>query len=117
MIRFLIDAQLPPGLALQLTARGYPAEHVNRINLQIASDGAIWRHATKTGATLITKGATLITKDEDFVALADRKRTGPQVVWIRVGNIGNNALWRAIEPILDEIIEALNAGERVVEVL
>lgn len=110
MIRFLIDAQLPPGLALQLTARGYPAEHVNRINLQIASDGAIWRHATKTGATLITK-------DEDFVALADRKRTGPQVVWIRVGNIGNNALWRAIEPILDEIIEALNAGERVVEVL
>lgn len=110
MIRFLIDAQLPPGLALQLTARGYPAEHVNRINLQIASDGAIWRHATKTGATLITK-------DEDFVALADRKRTGPQVVWIRVGNIGNNTLWRAIEPILDEIIEALNAGERVVEVL
>jgi predicted nuclease of predicted toxin-antitoxin system len=33
MIRFLIDAQLPPELARRLTARGYVAEHVNRIGL------------------------------------------------------------------------------------
>ena len=109
-IRFLIDAQLPPGLAQRLTTRGYPAEHVNRVNLGIAGDSAIWRYAARTGATLITK-------DEDFVALAGREPSGPQVVWIRVGNITNAALWRAIDPLLDEIIQALNAGERIVEVV
>jgi predicted nuclease of predicted toxin-antitoxin system len=109
MIRFLIDAQLPPGLARRLAERGYPAEHVNRIGLGTARDGAIWRHATQTGATLVTK-------DEDFVALAERDPSGPQVVWIRIGNISNDALWRALEPQFAEIIQALNADERIVEV-
>jgi predicted nuclease of predicted toxin-antitoxin system len=59
----------------------------------------------------------LVTKDEDFAALADRDPSGPQVVWIRLGNISNDALWAAIEPQLSEIIQALNAGEKVVEVL
>jgi predicted nuclease of predicted toxin-antitoxin system len=110
MIRFLVDAQLPPGLALRLAARGYAAEHVNRIKLGNTSDSAIWSYAARAGATLITK-------DEDFVALAEREPNGPQVIWIRIGNINNDALWRALDPILDEIIQALNAGERVVEVL
>jgi predicted nuclease of predicted toxin-antitoxin system len=110
MIRFLIDAQLPPGLARRLAARGYPSEHVNKIKLGIASDTAIWRHAARTGATLVTK-------DEDFLAFAARDPAGSQVVWIRLGNIANNALWRAIEPQLEEIIQALNAGEKVVEVI
>lgn len=110
MIRFLIDAQLPPGLAHQLSARGYPAEHVNRVRLGVASDDAIWRHAQRAGATLITK-------DEDFAALARRDPSGPQVVWIRIGNISNDALWRVLEPLLDEIIQSLDAGERIVEVI
>ena len=110
MIRFLIDAQLPPGLAQRLTARGYPSEHVNRLDLAVASDDAIWQYAMRTGATLITK-------DEDFVALSERDASGPQVVWIRIGNISNHALWRALDPQLDEIVEALNAGERIVEIL
>jgi predicted nuclease of predicted toxin-antitoxin system len=109
-VRFLIDAQLPPGLALRLTSLGYTAEHVNRVGLGNTSDSAIWRHAAHTGATLVTK-------DEDFVALAARDPSGPQVVWIRVGNIGNDALWRAVEPNLEEIIEALDAGDRIVEVV
>jgi len=109
-IPFLIDAQLPPGLARRLVSRGYTAEHVNRVRLGNTSDSAIWRHAVRIGATLVTK-------DEDFVALAVREPSGPQVVWIRVGNISNDALWRVIDPILEEIVEALNAGERTVEVV
>jgi predicted nuclease of predicted toxin-antitoxin system len=110
MICFLIDAQLPPGLAQRLAARRYPSEHVNRINLGVASDDVIWRHAARTGATLVTK-------DEDFVALSERDASGPQVVWIRIGNISNDALWRALDPQLGEIVQALNASERIVEVL
>jgi predicted nuclease of predicted toxin-antitoxin system len=110
MIRFLIDAQLPPGLARRLAAGGHVAEHVNRIGLGNTSDSAIWEYAARTGATLVTK-------DEDFVALAAQEPAGPQVVWIRIGNISNDALWRALEPLLDEIVQSLNAGERVVEVV
>ena len=110
MIRFLVDAQLPPGLAQRLTARGYPSEHVNRIELGVASDEAIWRYAARSGVTLVTK-------DEDFAALSQQEANGPQVVWIRLGNISNSGLWQAIEPQLDEIVQALNTGERVVEVL
>jgi predicted nuclease of predicted toxin-antitoxin system len=110
MIRFLIDAQLPPGLALRLTARGFAAEHVNRIGLGNTSDDDIWQYAARTSATLVTK-------DEDFAALADQEPNGPQVVWIRLGNISNDALWRVIDPLLDEIVHSLNAGERIVEVV
>ncbi len=109
MIRFVIDAQLPPGLTVRLRERGYPAEHVNRVGLGAAGDIAIWVHARSVGAALMTK-------DEDFVALALREPTGPQVVWIRVGNISNDALWATISTALDEIVESLEAGERIVEV-
>jgi predicted nuclease of predicted toxin-antitoxin system len=109
-IRFLIDAQLPPALAQRLNARGYAAHHVNPIGLGSASDSAIWRHAAQTQATLVTK-------DEDFAAWAERDVKGPQVIWICVGNISNDALWRAIEPQLPEIIDALNNGERIIEVV
>ena len=69
-----------------------------------AGDNAIWRHAARTGAALITK-------DEDFAALAAREPSGAQVVWLRVGNISNDALWRVVDPHLDEIVQALNSGE------
>jgi predicted nuclease of predicted toxin-antitoxin system len=59
----------------------------------------------------------LVTKDEDFVALAGREPAGPQVVWIRIGNISNDALQLALDPMLDEIVRSLNAAERIVEVV
>lgn len=110
MPRFLVDAQLPPGLAERLAARGHVAEHVNRIGLGIKSDSDIWRYAVHTHATLVTK-------DEDFVALADRETKVRQVVWIRIGNISNDALSRVLDPLLDEIIQALDAGEKIIEVV
>jgi predicted nuclease of predicted toxin-antitoxin system len=109
MIRFLVDAQLPPGLASKLVEHGYPAEHVNRVGLGVASDGAIWAYARQTEATLITK-------DEDFTSLARRDPTGPAVIWIRLGNITNESLWRTLGPLLDEVVGSVIAGERIVEV-
>ena len=109
MARFLIDAQLPPGLAVHLRERGHVAEHVNRVRFGGTSDLAIWNYAKQHRATLITK-------DPDFIALARRELPGPQVVWVRIGNIANEALWRRIGPVMNDIIESLEAGERVVEV-
>ena len=108
-MRFLVDAQLPPALPVYLSRRGFPSEHVNRIRLGGAGDLAIWKHAIRTGAVLITK-------DEDFAILARQRTRGPQVVWIRLGNITNAALQAALTPILDEILDGLKKGERVIEV-
>ena len=109
MARFLIDAQLPPGLAVHLRECGHIVEHVNRVRLGGANDIAIWNYAKRHRAVLITK-------DEDFLALSGREPLGPQVVWVRIGNISNDALWRRIGPVLDEVIASLRAGERIVEV-
>lgn len=108
-IRFLVDAQLPPGLCLKLAERGFPAKHVTQIGLSVASDAKIWGHARRTGAVVITK-------DQDFVTLARDSSSGPAVVWVRIGNVANEPLWRVIEPLLDEIVQALVAGEKIVEV-
>ena len=108
-MRFVIDAQLPPGLAVRLRKLGFVTEHVNRIGLGAADDIAIWEYTKQCAAILITK-------DEDFVAHAMSEETGPQVVWIRLGNISNDALWDAISTAFDEIHAALEAGERIVEV-
>jgi predicted nuclease of predicted toxin-antitoxin system len=108
--RFLVDAQLPPGLAKHLSALGYDADHVNRIGLGAAGDRAIWAYA-------VAKAAVLVTKDEDFVALARHGPPGAPVVWIRIGNCTNDALWRVLGSALPEILVALEAGERVIEVI
>ena len=60
-MRFLIDAQLPPGLAHWLIRQGRAAEHVADLDLADAEDAAIWLKAKSLSAILITK-------DEDFVA-------------------------------------------------
>ncbi len=58
-MRYLIDAQLPPALALLLVRHGHTAEHVAAIGLRHADDSLIWDHA-------LAHQAILITKDEDF---------------------------------------------------
>ena len=109
-LRFLVDAQLPPALAKRLAEFGYDADHVNRVGLGVATDDAIWSYAA-------TDRAVLITKDEDFVALARRDVKGPPVIWLRLGNTTNDALWRAIEPLIPQMVRAIADGERLIEIL
>jgi predicted nuclease of predicted toxin-antitoxin system len=108
-VRFLIDAQLPPALVKHLAMRGHVGEHVNDIGIGGATDLEIWLHARASGAVIVTK-------DEDFATLTRREPTGPQVIWIRLGNTTNAALWTALGPLLAEIIEALESGERLIEI-
>lgn len=107
-MRFLVDAQLPPALARRLAELGHAAEHVYDFGMQAASDRAIWKKAAEVGAVIVTK-------DEDFVQISQRA-TGPQVVWLRLGNVSRNALLQKISMALPQIVEAIAAGERVIEV-
>ncbi|MEX6505652.1 DUF5615 family PIN-like protein [Jiella sp. M17.18] len=108
-MRFLIDAQLPPGLATFLELQGHQAEHVARIGLGAASDIAIFAHAKAVQAALITK-------DADFLTLAANDRDAPPVVWVRVGNTTNASLRSVFGRALAELVLALEARERVVEI-
>jgi predicted nuclease of predicted toxin-antitoxin system len=108
-MRFLVDAQLPPALAVYLVEAGHEAEHVNRIGMGAASDRDVWLRARATSAVLVTK-------DIDFLELSRHRNRGPAIVWVRWGNITNAALKGRFSAILPELIGALEAGEDLVEV-
>jgi predicted nuclease of predicted toxin-antitoxin system len=107
-MRFLVDAQLPPALARWLTERGHDAQHVSDFNLGESSDLVIWNKAQILNAVIITK-------DEDFLRLS-LTAPGPAVVWITMGNTRRVELLARMEKALPQIIAALEAGERVVEI-
>jgi predicted nuclease of predicted toxin-antitoxin system len=106
-MRFLIDEQLPPALAVQLRGQGHDAVHVIEIGLSGAPDDGVLREAVR-------RGAVLVTKDGDFLAL----RSGPPpILWIRFGNVSNVVHWALLGPQLPQIVAAIEAGEMLVEVV
>ncbi|MYE02536.1 MAG: hypothetical protein F4Y03_14935 [Alphaproteobacteria bacterium] len=107
-MRFLIDAQLPPGLARWLTAEGYPSDHVNDLGIGPATDSRIEAEARRLGAVIWSK-------DVDFAEHA-RLKSGLQVVWIRLGNTTNAALRARLAPRLETVTAALAAGETLIEI-
>jgi len=107
-MRFLVDAQLPPALARFLTDAGYEASHVIDLSMERAPDAAIWDWAARHRAVVVTK-------DEDFATRVALSDSGPQIVWIRLGNTTRNTLLKAMREALPEVIGALERGERLVE--
>lgn len=41
---------------------------------------------------------------------------GPAIVWIRIGNTTKRALVQRFEPLLPAIVDALQKGEKLIEV-
>jgi predicted nuclease of predicted toxin-antitoxin system len=108
-VRFLIDAQLPPSLARQISAAGHPATHVADVGLIAAPDNLIWSHAASTGAVLVTK-------DEDFVMMRALDSNGPAVVWVRIGNTTKRTLMKSFAQKLSAIVASLERGDTIVEI-
>jgi predicted nuclease of predicted toxin-antitoxin system len=78
-----LDAQLPPALArwMRETLR-LDAAPLRELGLRDATDRAIFAAAREAGATLVTK-------DSDFVELVQRLGPPPQIVWLTCGNVTN----------------------------
>ena len=107
-MKFLVDAQLPPALAQFLRSKGHEAKHVLDIDLVRTDDTTIWNHACQSALVIITK-------DDDFrdrVLLSEPKTS---VVLLHVGNCSNRALLQWFAPLLSDIVEQLQAGERLIE--
>lgn len=108
-MRFLVDAQLPTALARWIESQDQTAQHVADLQMADASDWAIWQQAQETNAVIISK-------DSDFVTLATLEEEGPPVVWIRLGNTHRKALLNWFSPLFPEIMEALEQGEKLIEI-
>jgi len=109
-MHFVVDAQLPPGLARVLAAQGHTAEHVFDRFPPNVSDTEIWQYA-------LSCNGVIVSKDEDFPQRALVAEKAPQVLWLRVGNTSNRALFEWLQPIWPNIERSLQAGERLVEVV
>ena len=106
-----IDAQLPPALARWLAQEhGVTAVHVQDAGLLDADDPVIFEAARSGAASVV------VTKDEDFVQLVDRRGPPPQVVWVTCGNVRNSELRRIVLEAWPQVATLLAAGEPLVEI-
>jgi len=109
-MRFLVDAQLPPALARWLDAAGHESQHVADLGLSDAADRTIWDYALRNGAAIVTK-------DEDFSQRKILEGDGPAVVWIRLRNTRKHELLAWFGQMLPQLIEALERGETLIELV
>lgn len=107
---FWIDAQLPPALARYLTASfGVKAAAIRDLGLRDARDQPIFDAARDSGATLITK-------DSDFVELVQRLGPPPQIVWVSCGNSSNAHLRGVFDATFADALKLLATGAALVEI-
>jgi predicted nuclease of predicted toxin-antitoxin system len=108
-MRFLVDAQLPRAICPVLAHPDHEALHVKDILPLDVSDADIWRMA-------LANEQVIVTKDEDFARRQQSRGTGPQIVWIRIGNCSNQALQAALQSVWPGVCAMLADGEKLVEV-
>ena len=100
-MKFIVDAQLPRRLALELAASGHDALHTldfpagNR-----APDGEI-------NGVAVRESRVVVTKDTDFVTSFLLKGVPPKLLLISTGNISNDELSKLIAANLTALEAAL----------
>ena len=85
-MKFIVDAQLPRRLALELSGLGHEAVHtLDFPDRNRTSDGDII-------AVAIRENRVVVTKDNDFVTSFLLRGVPPKLLLINTGNISNDAL-------------------------
>lgn len=56
-----------------------------------------------------------MTTDEDFADMIAMGGDAPSVVWIRVGNTRRSSLVTWFEPLIEQIVTMVEAGDRLIE--
>lgn len=97
-MRLLFDEQLSVRLCSML-ANVYPDSlHVEQIELNGASDEAVWGAAAEHGCVLVTK-------DEDFHRLSVLRGAPPKVIWVRLGNVPTEEVARLLRERREDILQ------------
>ncbi|MDR4484948.1 MAG: DUF5615 family PIN-like protein [Nitrospirales bacterium] len=104
-----IDAQLSPQLVPWLTATfSIPAQSVSLLGIRGASDLEIFQSARKAGATIMSK-------DLDFVDSVTVHGAPPQIIWVKCGNTSNANFCTLPQQTLPNLLTLLKSGEPLVE--
>ncbi len=105
-----IDAHLSPAIAVWITSTfGITSIALRDLGLRDAEDTEIFEAAK-------AEGVVLITKDSDFVDLANRFGAPPKIIWLRCGNTSNAQLQNILRSTLLDSLELLRSGETLVEI-
>ncbi len=106
-MNFLVDAQLPRRLALELAASGHDAIHT--LDLPAAN-----RTQDKDIVALaIRENRIVVTKDNDFVVSFHLQRLPPKLLLISTGNISNDQLSKLIASNLSALESACSKHDFV----
>ena len=108
-MKFLVDNQLPEALCRILNTRGHESGHVLDLHMDEASDLEIWNYAA-TGNWIV------VSKDEDFLHLANRQGDTGKLLWVRIGNSRKQTLLQAFERELPGVVRAFDEAFRIVEI-
>ena len=105
-----VDAQFSPIIATWIRETfSVEARSMKDLGLRDATDRQIFLAAKKIQAIIITK-------DSDFLNLANQLGTPTQVIWITCGNTSNAALKDVLSKNLPHALQLLGMGEPVVEI-
>ncbi len=105
-----LDAQLPPSVAVWITATfGVEARAVRDLGLRDAQDAPIFEAARAAGAVVMTK-------DKDFVEMLQRLGPPPKVLWVTCGNTSNARLREILSSALPTAVARLESGDNLIEI-
>ena len=106
-MKFLIDAQIPWRLAIQLQRGGFETTHTLDLpDGNRTSDNALIELS-------ITTEAVLVTKDSDFVQSFLLKREPWKLLLVSTGNIGNDELLTLFERNIGQVVVAFESFDFV----
>jgi predicted nuclease of predicted toxin-antitoxin system len=88
---------------------GVECHHVRDLALREAEDPAIFAKARDAGVVMMTK-------DEDFVRLVERRGSPPQIVWVTSGNMSNAHFQSLLIETLQDAMLLIEKGEPIVEI-
>ena len=108
-MKFWVDAQLPPMLAIWLSATfEVEALALRDLGLRDSTDDEIFNAAQQAKAVVVSK-------DNDFVELISRYGAPPQLLWVTTGNVTNRQLQKVFSKSFSAALALLAGGEKIVE--
>jgi len=106
-MKFVVDAQLPKRLVLKLRQLGFDARHTWGLEAgNRTPDNQVARFADR-------EGATVVTKDADFMNSHILNGSPKSLLLISTGNISNRSLLKLFECHIKRIVSALNESSLV----
>lgn len=102
--RLLFDQNLSVRLVDSLAGAFPESVHVSSVGLSTAMDVDVLEFA-------LVQGFVVVTKDKDFADLVTARGSGPEILWVMLGNASTDEISKAILAAADSIGQLLDQPE------